>query len=399
MSRIIPSLSAENGGSISVLSTGNSTTTPLNANITWTGQWESVLPYASISILAVADVDATLYVEFSVDGSSINRTVQLSRGDTSDMGIHSLIPVAKYFRVKVVNGTTDQSSLAVQTLYDDSPRVAQPTSRASQVVSDYSDVLNVRILTDPKLDEVSGRQANRSVFIKQGYNSSIVSGTREDIWTVGGLYTGWLTAASAVRIRAGGNANDTAAGTGARKVKVIGLDQDWNYTEEEISTNGASASAATTTTFIRAYCFVVTESGTYTGTNIGNINIETTAGTLVGQIGLDITGAGLGRCQMMIYTVPAGKHAYIRRISVSSSSNKPADVFFYAREDADIVTAPFSAPAVWHASLNLEGEDGHVFETYPSFPEKTDLWAAAVASANGTAITAEFDLVLVDNGV
>jgi len=69
--------------------------------------------------------------------------------------------------------------------------------------------------------------------------------------------------ATALRIKAGGNANDTAAGTGARSVRLTGLNATGVVVSETIATAGASASAATTATFIRLFDAEVVDSGTY----------------------------------------------------------------------------------------------------------------------------------------
>lgn len=125
-------------------SSNNSYTTPILANVTWTGSWEDVSGYASISTIATASVACTLYGEFSTNGVNTDRTITLSDGSGSDMGIHSLTPVAKYFRVKIVNGAADQTALRLQTIYNSSGRISFPTSRISQTLSNYTDVLNTR---------------------------------------------------------------------------------------------------------------------------------------------------------------------------------------------------------------------------------------------------------------
>lgn len=125
-----------------VISTANSTTTPLNANATWTGTWEDISAYSSISIIGSTDQSGTLSAEFSTDGTNIDRSVTLSTGTT--LGIHTLIAVAKYMRVKLVNSTVSQTTLRLQTLLNKNSKIAFPTSRMTQTLTDYSDVLNVR---------------------------------------------------------------------------------------------------------------------------------------------------------------------------------------------------------------------------------------------------------------
>jgi len=127
-----------------ILSTINSTSSSLGISATYTGTWESVLNISSISILAESDATGTLYGQFSVDGSAISRNIQLSDGLNGQLGIHSLIPIAKYFRVKVINSTTAQTSFILQTILNINARISMPTSRMSQTLTNYSDVLNTR---------------------------------------------------------------------------------------------------------------------------------------------------------------------------------------------------------------------------------------------------------------
>jgi hypothetical protein len=59
--------------------------------------------------------------------------------------------------------------------------------------------------------------------IEHGFGLAHSVGTSYEPVTSAGAFN-WLTAASAVRVKAGGDTNDTAAGTGARTVLVTGLD-------------------------------------------------------------------------------------------------------------------------------------------------------------------------------
>ncbi len=122
----------------------NSTIVLLLANEIFEGEWERVENISSISILGNSDVSGTLYAQFSIDSINVNRTIQLSDGDDTDFGVHSLTAVAKYFRVRFVNGFVNQSSFYIQTVYNEGSRVALTTSRLNQSIGDYSDVLNTR---------------------------------------------------------------------------------------------------------------------------------------------------------------------------------------------------------------------------------------------------------------
>ena len=164
--------------------------------------------------------------------------------------------------------------------------------------------------------EVSqGNISGYSAITKFGENSDVDT-TEEDLWSVGGTLT-YLTTADTFRIAAGGNAADTAAGTGAREVTFSFLDANYNEVTETIATAGASASSATSTTglrLIRAYCGACGSSGS----NVGNITIEAvSAATTQGLIPADT-----GQTQQLHYTVPANKTAYIigNRFSIVKGS-------------------------------------------------------------------------------
>ena len=243
----------------------------------------------------------------------------------------------------------------------------------------------------PGIDIADGSVTGTSGVVKFGRNAA-VGATEEDIWAAGGIYTGFLTAASAVRIRAGGNAADDAAGAGARSIEVEGLDQNWNVVTETISTAGASASTATTTTFIRVYRVCVIDVGTYTGANTGTISVETTGGVLMATI-----EAGLGQTQMAIYTVPAGKTAYIVSLSIFVDTNKTAQVYLWQRQNADDVSAPFTGKRIWRPFDGVSGAvDGPVAFPYV-FPAKTDIWASGVGPSGGAGVAVEMHIALVDD--
>jgi hypothetical protein len=127
-----------------LVSTDNSTTANLGGAATYTGTWEDCSDYSSITVVASADVAGTLYVDFSTDNSTADRTVQLSDGTDGSFGIHTLIVVAQYFRVRVINGATPQSSFYVQSILCKEAKISLPTSRLAGSLSDYTSILNVR---------------------------------------------------------------------------------------------------------------------------------------------------------------------------------------------------------------------------------------------------------------
>lgn len=101
------------------ISTLNTTSTNLGSDATFTGPWEDVSGYATISVICKANVASAtdgLKLELSTDGVTVHNddlyTVAANSGK-----VFSVPAYGKYFRVRYTNGGTAQSSFALQTKY------------------------------------------------------------------------------------------------------------------------------------------------------------------------------------------------------------------------------------------------------------------------------------------
>lgn len=376
------------------ISTLNSTTTPLATGATWAGTFESAVGFSNLSVavkVLPTTADGTVYVDFSPDGTNVDSTVEWEIA-SGTIGVPKMLSVTRaFYRVRVVNGSTAaQTTLRLQTILSRVPRIAIPTGRVSQLVNDKTDTINVRAISDPRLDEVLGRQGDRVQVNKWGTNPAVGT-SLEDVVFSGGLYSGFLTAGAQLRIRSGGNAADTAAGAGARSVFIEGIDAStWDPRTEVLTTAGASASSATSGTFIRGWRAGVVTSGGYRGKNTGDIIIETTGGTLVATI-----PAGLGRSQVCVYTVPDGYTACVRTVFASVEGGKPADVLFFYAADAGVVSAPFTGAQHYMNLAGLSGASSPIDIYAGPFAARTDLWASAVASSTTCRVSAAMEIILV----
>jgi len=386
-------------GNKGYLSTANSVSDQTIANGgNYTGSWESVIDYASIAITFTATGVGTLYLRFSdtADGATVRQTIQLSNGVDSTSGIHGAIASWPYIQVYFTNDSGSSIDLTLVTVLHQSSKISIPTSRLETPYNRYSDVLNTRVANDINLDTNRGGIAGHETVHNFGENPDIVASTTENIAFNSVLVM--PSSASTVRIKSGGSTSDTAAGAGATEVTVEGLDENWESASEAIATNGSSASSATTTTFRRVFRAYVSGFGTVftTGTaggNVGNIEIETTGGTVVVTI-----PSGKGQTLTSLYTVPAGYTAYLTRAAATVESNKASDVRMWQRPDADDVTTPVRGRRLITEFEKIIGYYPKVFNSWPSFTEKTDLWATGTApSGNSSAISFEYDLTLVKN--
>lgn len=151
------------------------------------------------------------------------------------------------------------------------------------------------------------------------FGENVEVGVAEEvIWDGGGTYT-FLTSADFMKV-VSSDADDSLGGAGANTMYVFGLDSNYNEVNELITLDGTDT-VTTTTKFLRVFRAFVLTSGTNTpigDANLGTITISSaTAITLQAQIGI-----GNGQTLMCVYTVPAGKVAYVTGISFGVGQGK-----------------------------------------------------------------------------
>lgn len=98
------------------------------------------------------------------------------------------------------------------------------------------------------------------------------------------------------------NANDTAAGTGARTVVIGYLDGTYTAKTATLTLNGVTA-VAMPENVLRVNSMIVGAVGTFGGNSLGNISVRD-AGGLGATYGY--MPAGIGFSRSSLYTVPAG---------------------------------------------------------------------------------------------
>lgn len=245
------------------------------------------------------------------------------------------------------------------------------------------------------LDVARGLAPGCAGFFRFGRNTAI--GSLYTPVTRSGFYrTPQSTAATALRVKAGGNANDTANGSGARSITLVGINASGDVITETIATAGASASAATAQTFIRLTQAVIASSGTYAsqtvGSQAGTITIENAAGTEDWASIVDGT-LGKGQSEIAVHTTPRTKAAVVMNITVSSDADKKANIVMFKRENILQTAAPYS-PMVM--VLELPQSSGLIdlqFNPPLHFPPLTDFGFLASVSASTVDVSIGMDIM------
>lgn len=168
-------------------------------------------------------------------------------------------------------------------------------------------------------------------------------------------------------------------------VTVQGLDGDYLEVSEDIVISGANQVG--TQLFKRVNRAFISGATT----NAGNIDIEAGAagGTTVARI-----QEGYGQTLMSMFTVPAGKTAYIHRITATAQDGKDATGWMYVREVNGVTS--FRIKHTWE----FYGDGGQYHYDF-AFPlpvsEKSDIDMRVTTRDKNGRYTIAFDVLLVGN--
>lgn len=242
-------------------------------------------------------------------------------------------------------------------------------------------------------DVKAGRYTGVNTINKFGRNNDIdTSTTPETIWTRGGL---WVppTAARIHSLVSTSTADDIDSGTGARSIRIFGLDENLDEQQEDLELQGQTP-VQTTNSYLRIHRMVITSAGS------GEVN----AGTITATAETDLTvtaeiAVGQGTTQMAVWTVPRNKTAYV--VTAFGSSNRQGaaaaamvELDLVVRYGIDTAT-PYRIDAQTFA-LSVEGTSGINYQY--SLPKKivgpADIEVrASFVTDNDTIVSSGFDVV------
>lgn len=147
---------------------------------------------------------------------------------------------------------------------------------------------------------------------------------------IAGPFTGTLahpSAASALGI-ASTSANDTAAGTGARTVRITGLNSSYDVATEDVTLNGQTK-VVTSATFIAVLDVQVLTAGSG-GVNAGVLYVADDGDTFtsgVPTVPYMVVDVGWNIAAPSVYTVPDGYELALGRLSVTCDNGKTTTVY------------------------------------------------------------------------
>lgn len=215
----------------------------------------------------------------------------------------------------------------------------------------------------------------------------------EDIWDGGGVYGGFaLTSDQPMEILSD-NAADTAAGTGARTVRVFRLDDTFTPIQEDVTLNGITPVALAVDGF-RGFRVQVLTAGT-NESNVGTLTLRTTAGATPALASMALVLPDNGQTLMGIFTTRAGLTSYIARIQASmrqATAGSTGTAIIQTR-DAGISNGAWNTKHTFEFQSDGSSSENVPFVAKIQVMEKTDIRVRATeVSANNTIISGAFDL-------
>jgi hypothetical protein len=302
------------------VSTGNSSATPLGSVGTFTGTYVSCIDFASVVVACITDQNATLYVDFSTDGSTANSTLTFTV-TASTNEVHRIAVTRAYVRIRLENTSgVAQSSLNLSLILG---YQGQLTSSISSTIQSDADASVVRPI-DFNIMVAEGLYQNRQNTIKDGINSIITSANvPQDIWTIGGTYTGFPTGATEEgQIVVGG------ADTGTVYYSYLLSDTSTDYVIASKAITGAGSYNLGHNIWRSNFMYFVSSSATAFNAGVITLRHRTTTANVFCRIEI-----GISQSYTSAYTVPYGSSIYMDRITGSIRGNQTAnmDGYFWYR--------------------------------------------------------------------
>ena len=246
------------------------------------------------------------------------------------------------------------------------------------------------------IEVAKGNVPGHSIVHKFGH---AIVGTTVTPICFGGVYP-TPTAAIALELLSD-SADDTALGTGARSVFLEGLALDGTVVTQIVPTNGLTAVPIPTPLF-RLYRWFVQDSGTYAttvaGSHAGALQVRVAGGGAMWSL-MDVDPFAHGQSEIGWYTVPLGHRALVFLQEINVDSTKSADVIFVRRENANIVTAPFSALRVQAQFVGVAGSnpsDSNAPQN--SFEAFSDIGYMGKVTQSTASISVAYEILLIEDG-
>jgi hypothetical protein len=373
---------------MNTVSTDNSTTSTLGISGTYTGTWEDCSNFESIIVALATDQDCTIKIQFSPDGTNIDSTLTRYFRTNQIEPPHRFTITRQYYRIVIENGPTAQTYMRLQTMM--SSNSADLNAPGDSTMSQDFDAIGVRP-TDFHTEVALGRRQGHETWNKFGYNEDVDAASGEEIIASWGGTFQYLTAGETIDIVSTSVNDVNTTGTGAQRIIIYGVDENWKPQTEIVNMNGLTT-VTTTSQWIGINRIAIYKAGTGLE-NAGTINV--TANTSLYQMAQ--MPATQGTSQQCVFYVPEGHQflaEWLHFDAIKTSGGSKPEITFKVYVYSDVATAQFE---VFRDSLDIAIDN--TLTIGPPIPfvvsEKSILWFVADTDTNDTAVRARFSGELV----
>lgn len=398
-----------------MVSTGNSTSTPLGVGGNFPGAFEDTINYNTITIGITSDqasaVDG-LVIEWSANGVDVVQddtfTIAANTGK-----VYTFSPANRYFRVSYTNGGIAQTSFSIQSILKKGGFKPSSHRLKDSVVGDDDAELQKAVITGENpagifknvkvndedalsitsfLFEVArGNIPGIKMYSIPGRKDGLSSSALDDLTQIPGTVV--VPEPGGIQLQfSSSSGSDTSAGTGVQTIDIHYLDTSGDEQEENIIMAGAVPvnTVATNIDFIQWIHTTTVGSG---GVAAGNISVENVGGGTV----YEYLAAGGNQSLSAKYKVPNAKTGYVVGWQASGMT-KRIDLRLRStveRFDRTLVPGVFLFQDV--VVLNDTSSGWIPFLVPLKMPSGSVTKLSAVSSAAGGDGAGQFDIMIVDD--
>lgn len=336
------------------------TTATLSGDAEYTSAWTDTDGWNSIEIFINSDVVSAfkgIQVQFTDNTQAGSPTVRATRYFTfsaydlsQTFKVVNVPPLLDGFRVVYTNGSSAQSSFYCS--------ATLKTNQSNDQFNPGQALLIGEFETEVALGAIDNYEY---VFI-EGRNPDTDAGQTGDVWddatnTVGDVvYAGQPVEDPSETVDVvSSSADDTAAGTGARTVRIYGLKstESEEYETEDITLNGTTA-VSSSNNWYRITRIKVLTAGSG-GENAGILQVYHT--TTTANLFIDLP-VGQNESHNAVYTVPANRQLLIKRMQASVVRSNGSAGSAYVRM---LVRDTLTEDAVYRPECNMDIQTGSRF--------------------------------------
>ena len=351
---------------------------------------------------ALADLNSELDAQTALltTISNIDHTTELNNIDAELEAQTSLITSANALLTTIashddsaaladLNSELDAQTTLLTTIasHDDSAALADLNSELDAQTTLLTSIsAGIGGATDYRYEVSLGHIPNAKTVNVFGSNIDVDTSSPEVMANFGGLFSPLKTASVLTIVSS--SANDTAAGTGSRVLRLVGVDANRDFQQEDVTLNGTT-DVVTTSTWLGVNHAEVISSGS-NDTNDGDISIQ--ASDLSMQA---FVSSGEGLSQQMIYYTEAGHRALIDYIILNVDKNtgggEPKCTFRMWTYSEDTNSKRLIGRYL------LDARATTTFEIKPSQPyvinENSVVWLEAETNVNNTEVHARMSFI------